>query len=59
MLLHTARDGTEIVYREVSKGHWRTNEIHILRPGEEKKGMIKIRYPDSPAKEAPHDPAVP
>ena len=54
----TARDGTIIMYREVSRGHGRTNEIHILRPGK-KKGMIKIRYPDPPATETPHGPSYP
>ena len=39
--------------------HGRTKEIHIARPGEKHKGMIKIWYPDGPAKEIDFGPAVP
>ena len=39
--------------------HGRTNEIHILRPGEKDKGIIKIRYPDRPETESDYGPAVP
>jgi len=32
----TAPDGTEFNYRRFSEGHGRTNEIHIVRPGQKK-----------------------